>query len=80
MPEIDGGTAEKVTLLADPVTALPPASGVLFERNQPVSFCGAGVGKQVGVGGTGTIDEMDTAQKIDPAALSAKLPSGPMRR
>jgi len=45
-----------------------------------ILFEGGVIGKQIGVGRAGPLNDADAAQKRLPAARSVKLPSGPMRR
>jgi hypothetical protein len=70
--ERDKGAAEEIAVGAGPAAALAPASRRLFERDQPVAFDGGLVSEEVGIGRAGPLDDADAAQKIDPAARSAK--------
>jgi hypothetical protein len=78
--ECDDRASIEVSDRRHPLAALPPATGNLFERDQPVAFDGSRVGNQVGIGRTGALDDADAAQNSDPAAWSVSELSGPMRR
>lgn len=78
--ERDERASEEVAAIRDPLATLTTLSGGLLERNQPVAFIRGSVGKEVGVGRARGLDDPDSAQSSAPAARSARLPSGPMRR
>lgn len=78
--ERDERASEEVAALCDPLATLTTLSGGLLERDQPVAFIRGSVGKEVGVGRARGLDDPDSAQSSAPAARSARLPSGPMRR
>jgi hypothetical protein len=42
---------------------LAALAGLLLERDQPVAFDGLPVGKEVGVGRAGALDDADPAQR-----------------
>lgn len=76
----DEGASEEVSLERLPLPSLAASPRVLGQCDQPIAFGRIRVRKQVGIGRAGTLDDPDTAQKSDPAARSARLPSGPIRR
>jgi len=59
---------------------MPPASALLRQCDQPIAFDGLVVGKQDGIGRAQSLDNADSAQKSDPAALCVRRPSGPISR
>ncbi|MBB3763868.1 hypothetical protein FHS50_000891 [Sphingomicrobium lutaoense] len=72
--------SEEIAVDRLPFATLPTATGILPPRYQPVAFRRRDIGKEVGIGRTGDLDETDLAQNKAPAALSAALPIGPMSR
>lgn len=72
--------AEEITGLTDPLASLAASARGLGQGNEPVPFYGTWIGKQVGVGRAGTLDDPDAAQKIDPAARSVIALRGPISR
>jgi hypothetical protein len=71
---------EEIAAPRHPLTALPALSGILVQRDEPIAFNGVVIGCNVGVGRAGPLNDPDTAQKIDPAAMSLSVPSGPISR
>jgi hypothetical protein len=61
-----------------PAVAPPPR--VLTQRNEPIAFDGTGVREQGTIGRAKLLDDPDTAQNSDPAALSVIVVSDPMRK
>jgi hypothetical protein len=59
------------------MASAPP---LLRQRYQPVAFDGSGIRKQVAIGRASLLDDADSAQKSEPAALAVNWPSGPIRR
>ena len=78
--DVDQCTAEEIAVGGLPITALTAAPGVLGQRDQPIAFLRIIIGKQIGVGRAGPLDDADVAQKSDPAARSVRSCSGPMSR
>ena len=72
--------AEVIALSCNPAATLTAPARILSKRDQPVAFDGFGIGKKVGVGRVGALDNSDAAQKIDPAALSLIACSGPISK
>jgi hypothetical protein len=72
--------AVEVAIDRDPASALAAPPRLLVQRDEPVAFDGALFRNQVGIGRAGALDDPDARQKIDPAALSVKDPSGPISR
>jgi hypothetical protein len=78
--QVDDRAAMEIADCWDPLPALPPAALILLKGDEPVALDRARVRNQVRIGRAGTIDDADSAQKIDPAARSVRLPSGPISR
>lgn len=72
--------SEEITAFRQPLAALAALSGGLLKRDQPVPFGRALIREEVGVGRAGSLDNPDSGQRSAPAARSASVPSGPMRR
>ncbi len=78
--QVDEDTAVEIAVGRDPVPALAALACCLLERDEPVSFDGIRIGKQVGIGRAGALDDPDSAQKSDPAARSVSELNGPIKR
>jgi hypothetical protein len=78
--QLDQSASEKIPFGRDPGAALSSPARFLLERDQPVAFDQAFVGKNVGVGRAGALDDADSAQNKDPAARSVIAPIGPISR
>jgi hypothetical protein len=69
-PQLDERAAVEIALDRNPGPTLAAPAGFLVQRDQPVAFDDTLVGDQVGIGRAGALDDTDTRQKSDPAALS----------
>jgi hypothetical protein len=76
----DQGRAEEIAFQSLPRPSLAAAPGILAKRDQPVAFDRQRVAEQRAIGRADLLDDADAAQKSDPAALSAIVPSGPISR
>lgn len=72
--------SEEIAALGYPVTALASFSCRLLQGYQPVALERGAVGKKIGIGRARGLDDPDPGQSKTPAARSARLPSGPIRR
>jgi len=63
-----------------PGPALAAAAGFLMQRDEPLAFDSAWVGKQVDIGRAGALDNADSAQNRLPAARSVSVPRGPISK
>ena len=79
-PQPDQGAAEEIALRRHPFRPCRPLPASCCQRDQPVAFDRVWIGKQVGIGRAGALDDPDAAQNSDPAARSVSAPSGPISR
>ena len=80
LPQLDKRRTEEIAVLRLPLATLPSLARILRQGDEPSAFHRRSIGKQIGIGRAGTLNDADAAQNRLPAALSLRLPSGPMSK